>query len=132
MQSSTLPHYSGPVDPLRNGFRNLEAEKNVEHPIKIMQDRKGGSDWLMKLDTVSKTYGSHMAMRLETEKQMLDRPHRLPGMESSKIALQTVMGTDESMDFSDFLNGKGIHDVLDHSLNPNIVIYGWCFVVVIF
>ncbi len=79
---------------------------NVQHPVKLLQTNQKNSAWAMKLDSVRKTYGSHMAMRLETERQLLDHSHRLPGMESSKISLQTVMGTDESIEFSDFLNGK--------------------------
>ena len=106
--AASLPHYTGPVNTLRTGFRSLEHEKNVQHPIKVMQDNKRGSDWNIKLDMVRKTYGSHMAMRLATERQMLDHSHRLPGMESSKIALQTVLGTDEAIEFSDYLNGKAV------------------------
>lgn len=47
-----------------------------------------------------------MAMRLATEKETFSRARRLPGLESSNIALQTLMGSAESVDFVDFLNGK--------------------------
>ena len=45
-------------------------------------------------------------MRLATEKAMFSRPHRLPGLQSSNISLETVMGTDSTIDFTDFLNGE--------------------------
>lgn len=47
-----------------------------------------------------------MAMRLATERETFSRIRRLPGLESSHIALQTMMGTDETVDFPDFLNGN--------------------------
>ena len=46
-----------------------------------------------------------MAMRLNTEKEILSRPRRLPGIQASKIGLDTVLGLDCSIGFSDFLNG---------------------------
>jgi proteasome maturation protein len=104
MDSFSLPHYDGPVDHMRNGLRSLESEMSAPHPIAALQ-RSNMSDRSAKLDTVRRLYGSHMAMRLETERQIFSKNHRLPGLESSKIARQTLMGSDETMEFSDFLNG---------------------------
>ena len=61
-----------------------------------------------KLDDVRRMYGSHMAMRLATERSIFGRPHRLAGLEtgiaSQPMSFQTVSGTDEKIDFTDFLN----------------------------
>jgi hypothetical protein len=46
-----------------------------------------------------------MAMTLATEKEIFSRMRRLPGLETSNVGLETVMGVDESIDFPDFLNG---------------------------
>ncbi len=105
MDSSGLPLYSGPVDHLRHGFRSLEHELTAPHPIQAVQRSSHSSAWNAKLDVVRRTHGSHMAMRLATERETLSRIRRLPGLESSHIALQTMMGTDETVDFPDFLNG---------------------------
>lgn len=128
MNGNALPHYTGPMDPLRTGFRSLETEMNVQHPVKIMQTAQKNSQWISKLDIVRKTYGSHMAMRLETERQLLDHSHRLPGLESSKISLQTVMGTDETIDFSDYLNGRpSFIDHLITNLRANFFLFSLIF-----
>jgi proteasome maturation protein len=106
MESNGLPLYTGPVDHMRLGFRSLENELSVQHPINSMQNSKNGSAWMGKLDTVRRMHGSHLAMRLATERETMSRIRRLPGLQSSNIALQTLMGTDETVEFSDFLNGK--------------------------
>lgn len=106
MESSGLPVYSGPVDHLRYGFNSLESAHGAQHPVQNIQKASNSSAWLAKLDVVRRTHGSHLAMRLATEKEIFGRNRRLPGLESSNIALQTMMGTDETVDFPDFLNGK--------------------------
>ena len=59
----------------------------------------------MKLDAVRRTYGSHMAMRLATERAIFSQPLRLPGLPSSRIAMDTITGDDSMVDFADYLNG---------------------------
>ena len=61
-------------------------------------------EWNSKLDTVRRIHGSALAMRLAGERQMFSEAHRLPGLKSSKFALETLMGEESSIQFSDFLN----------------------------
>lgn len=98
--------YSGPVDHFRQGFNSLESEMQSRHPVSMVMSRD--SAWNNKMDMVRRNYGSHMAMRLSTEKAMFDHPHRVRGLESSSIGLQTVLGNDESISFEDFLNGNSL------------------------
>lgn len=98
--NNTLPVYSGSVDHLRQGFRSLEHETSSNHPL-----QSNRNIWMSKVDMVRRTYGSHLAMKLATEKEVFSHLRRLPGLESSNIALETVLGTDESMEFADYLNG---------------------------
>lgn len=108
MEQQGLPVYDGPLDHLRYGFRSLESEMASAHPVSVFQKNRGEAEWLCKMDMVRRSYGSHMAMRLASEKAMLSRPHRLPGLQSSNISLETVMGTDTTIDFTDYLNGERI------------------------
>ena len=103
--STGLPIYSGSVDHIRYGFRSLEHNGTAAHPVDALQKSLKEAEWAGKLDMVRRVYGSHLAMRLATEKAMFSRPHRLPGLQSSKIGLDTVMGTDLNIEFSDYLNG---------------------------
>ena len=45
-------------------------------------------------------------MRLKTEKEILSRIQRPPGLPSSFVALETALGKDETIDFEDILNGE--------------------------
>jgi hypothetical protein len=105
MEQSGLPLYSGPVDTLRQGLSSLESQHATRHPIHSVQSSRNNTAWALKLDTVRRMYGSHMAMTLATEKEIFSRMRRLPGLETSNVGLETVMGVDESIDFPDFLNG---------------------------
>lgn len=105
MDAQGLPILQGPVDHLRQGFRSLEQATSAQHPIQLMQNRSD-LEWNLKLDTVRRTQGSHMAMRLATERTIMGRMRRLPGLKSSNIGMETLLGTDEQIDFKDYLNGK--------------------------
>ncbi|RYH12823.1 hypothetical protein EON65_37220 [archaeon] len=110
MEESGLPILTGPVDHLRQGFQGLqlEAAATAPHPVEQAQ-RRGEFAYNNKLDMIRRTYGTHMAMRLATEQMVYNRDRRLPGLESSHIAVDTLANTDATIDFKDFLNGKWLH-----------------------
>lgn len=107
MEAAGLPILTGPIDHLRQGFQGLqlEAANNAPHPLETLQKR-GEYAFNSKLDMVRRTYGSHMAMRLATEQMIHDRDRRLPGLQSSHIACDTLAGSDITIDFQDYLNSK--------------------------
>eukprot|EP01133_Synstelium_polycarpum_P019012 gene19012-22758_t len=45
-----------------------------------------------------------MTLHYEIEKQVYSQFRRLPTLQSSMIALETVLGLDEDFDFEDYLN----------------------------
>jgi len=104
--ASDLTLHRAPPDHLRYGLSSLEMAHAQKHPVEVLQKTQVKSEWTMKLDMARRQYGSHMAMRLETERQNFGRAHHLPGLKSSSISRDTVMGTDASIDFTDYLNGK--------------------------
>ena len=59
----------------------------------------------MKLDSARRMYGSHLAMRLASERVQFSRPHRLPGMPSNSLGRDVCLGLNDTIEFSDFLNG---------------------------
>ena len=86
------------------------------------------------MKTVENIYGKAAAMRLRTEKAIMEkytvrnklraleytyggndwilmrctwwRPQRMPGLPSSRVGLDTITGKDEEMEFSDIFSGK--------------------------
>lgn len=53
----------------------------------------------------ARTFGIAAAMRLKTERDLLAQYQRAPGLPSSNIGLETVLGLDETIEFEDILNG---------------------------
>ena len=105
MENGGLPVFSGASDHMRLGFRSLETEMGVaQHPVRAIQKKSDSSLWSSKLDQVRRVYGSSLAMRLATEKQIFDRSHRLGDLESSKIMRDTMIGMDDKIQFEDVLN----------------------------
>jgi proteasome maturation protein len=103
--ANAMPVLQGPVDKLRHDNLSYALDFSAQHPVQSMQSA-APREWSSKLDSIRRTYGSHMAMRLATEREFFARTRRLPGLESSKIALQTLNGTDETIEFSDYLDGE--------------------------
>ncbi len=127
MDVQGLPILQGPVDHMRQGFRSFEQATTAQHPIQLMQNR-ADLEWNMKLDTVRRTHGSHMAMRLATEKAVMSRMRRLPGLKSSNIGLETLLGTDKQIEFQDYLNGELI--IFCNFLLPYC--FPWCKSLLVF
>ncbi len=62
----------------------------------------------LAIDAIRRLYGSGLAMRLATERQMaLQVGGRLPGLDShpdSRAMYETLTGDDVTLDFGDYLN----------------------------
>eukprot|EP00978_Attheya_sp_CCMP212_P047459 scaffold421377_cov55-Attheya_sp.AAC.3 len=86
---------------------NLAAAARRSHPVEVVQQQSAGGDDL-DLDAVRRLYGSGLAMRLATERQMAAQVGgRLPGLDAapaSNAMLDTLTGNDMRLDFGDYLN----------------------------
>lgn len=60
----------------------------------------------MKCDMVRRVYGSAAAMRMKSERAAAESIQRLPGLESSFVALEVVLGEDNTIGFEDVLNSE--------------------------
>lgn len=63
-----------------------------------------------RLQATARTFGIAAAMRLKTERDLLAQYQRAPGLPSSNIGLETVLGLDETIEFEDILNGLSYLD----------------------
>mmetsp|Transcript_20408 Transcript_20408/g.36671 ORF Transcript_20408/g.36671 Transcript_20408/m.36671 type:complete len:148 (-) Transcript_20408:225-668(-) len=111
--SNSIPVMRKPSDELSNGLNssNLAASAMARHPIDQMQRANAGSGSTqspLDLDAIRRLYGSGLAMRLATERQMaLKVGGRLPGLDAhpdSRAMYETLTGDDVSIGFGDFLN----------------------------
>lgn len=103
--NNCLPIYQGPSDVLREGFYSNEHHFILASNIEKLQKNSKQSEWISKLMSVKKAYGSSLAMRLAAEKSIMSSNQRLPGLPSSTIALDTVIGDDLHLSFENYLNG---------------------------
>ncbi|KAL7437439.1 hypothetical protein ACHAXH_007655 [Discostella pseudostelligera] len=107
--TSSIPVMRKPVDLLSNGLNsnNLASAAVQRHPIDRMQRASTGQSPL-DLDAIRRLYGSGLAMRLATERQMaLQVGGRLPGLDAhpdSRAMYETLTGDDVTLDFGDYLN----------------------------
>jgi len=58
-------------------------------------------------------YGSHAPLRMQMEETILSQFQRFPGMKSSFVGLETILGTRDEIEFRDYLN--------DPDFSPEIV-----------
>ena len=103
MSDTSLPKLDGPRDHMRHGFASMQMDMKAKHPVEILQDHR--SSGRMRIESIRQVYGIHMAMRLATEQKLTSRQHRLPGLESSTIGQDILMGTDRSIDVGDIYEG---------------------------
>ena len=126
--SVSIPILNGPSDHLRRGLNSLDYGAKATHPMDPMGSagKREHDEWIAKLDNVRRMYGSHMAMRLATERETFRGNNRMPGLRSSSIHHDILMGTDTQIDFKDYLNDPmtrteglslPIQDIMEAKLN---------------
>ncbi len=101
-----LPVLKEPVDQMREGLKagGFQSEASAPHPVQAFQATRKEREFRARLDSVARLYGIGAAMRLKTEKGVLSQVQRAPGLPSSMVGLETVLGTDETIEFEDVLN----------------------------
>ena len=104
-KGNVMPMYKGSADTLLTGFSSLESAYGVTaHPLKKIVGSFTDAQHSDKLNETRRIYGSHMAMRLATEKAVFGRPRRMVGLESSSIGRDTLLGEDLQIGFENFLD----------------------------
>lgn len=53
---------------------------------------------------MARIYGQHMPIKMHMEEKILSQFRRAPGLPSSHLGLETMLGVDTDIDFADFLN----------------------------
>ena len=94
---------------------DADAFKHPTHPSTIPPPASTRAEqWLREqLETkhliMAQTYGMHLPMRIRMELDILSQAKRLPGIRSSNIGAETILGRDETIDFEDYLGSKRTH-----------------------
>jgi len=84
--------------PPRHGLQAPLAGEKISHPLEKQRD-----EFASKLDMIRRVYGSAAAMRLKSERVAAEQIQRLPGLPSSFVALDTIIGEDVTISFENVL-----------------------------
>ena len=108
MSDSKIPVTRTPPNALEIGpnGNNLAAKATQPHFVDTLQQQQQSFRGALDLDGVRRLYGSGLAMKLATERQLAqNNGGRLPGMEGqSNLLMDTVTGKDITLDFDNVLN----------------------------
>ncbi|EDV24454.1 uncharacterized protein TRIADDRAFT_56262 [Trichoplax adhaerens] len=96
----------GVHDAMRFGPAKVRTTTGPNHPLyqSELQHAKNAEE--MNLSLMKRVQGAHGPFKLHMERSVASKMHRLPGMHSHMVALDCLMGTDETIDFEDFLGGR--------------------------
>jgi len=73
------------------------------HPVEAIQKNWLRNQLQTKHHIMGNVYGTHLPMRIKMEMNILSQVQRLPGLRSSHVGMDTILGRDETIDFEDFL-----------------------------
>ncbi|CAL8400810.1 proteasome maturation protein [Gadus morhua] len=99
------PHGSyGVQDTLRSGFSSVKNEILPSHPLELSEKNFQVNQEKMNFATVRNIQGLHAPLKLQMEYRAARQIQRLPFLQSSNLALDTLRNSDESIGFEDILN----------------------------
>ncbi|KAJ7350227.1 hypothetical protein OS493_037690 [Desmophyllum pertusum] len=104
--SSSVGHFGVP-DQMRTGFSNVKSALTTSHPLEASEKNFLQNQEMLDFKMLRNTQGLQAPLKLQMERAVASKIQRLPCLPSSMVALDTLMGTDESIGFEDFLNVAG-------------------------
>ncbi|GIY43887.1 proteasome maturation protein, partial [Caerostris extrusa] len=88
-------------DTMTNGFMSVRGQLCNSHALE-QTERKSNQE-NMRLAFLRSTQGIHAPLKIMHEKNAVRKTQRLPFLPSSNIALETLEGRDEFIDFDDYI-----------------------------
>lgn len=77
--------------------------QKVAHPVEEIQGNWLRDQLETKHYTMGNIYGSYLPMQLRMEVEIVSQAQRHPGIPSSNVGMETLLGRDETLDFEDFM-----------------------------
>jgi len=113
----SIPFLRETNESLKHGIAPLKNENIVAHPVQHIQKNWIHDELTRENFALKRVFGTQMVMRLEMEREILSQFKRLPGLDSSFVGLETIMGTDEDIDFEDYLDDPRTSEVSPPSMH---------------
>lgn len=104
MEDSGLPYKATAHDALRNGLASLKEDAMQKHPVNIIQETTSvpGTQY-SNPQMMRDLYGLAFPAKFDIEKQILNKFGRLPGLQSSKLGLESLTGELDQFAFESYL-----------------------------
>eukprot|EP00123_Amoebidium_parasiticum_P019299 comp24482_c0_seq1/m.46731 comp24482_c0_seq1/g.46731 ORF comp24482_c0_seq1/g.46731 comp24482_c0_seq1/m.46731 type:complete len:141 (-) comp24482_c0_seq1:53-475(-) len=114
----------GVRDTLRMGpGGNVKAALGACHPVEVIQKTHMAAHDEIRLAMLGTVAGQHAAMRVRMERSLVAMPMRMPGVQHHNVGLETLLGLDETIDYTDFFNDPrdaevmgDFHVMMEHKL----------------
>ncbi|CAH3045649.1 unnamed protein product [Pocillopora meandrina] len=97
---------------MRTGFSNVKSGLITSHPLEGSEKNFLQNQELLDFKMLRNTQGLQAPLKLQMERAVASKIRRLPCLPSSMVALDSLLGTDESIGFDDFLNVQGDSEVM--------------------
>lgn len=116
----------GVRDTLRYGFASAKEEVAPAHPLEQSVANYGASQEALRMQVLRSTQGRHMPLRLQMERSIVSKIQRMPPLESSMIALETLTGMDTCLSAEDIFRSPSeafatvdTHLAMQHKIKMN-------------
>ncbi|KAJ3255981.1 Pre-mRNA-splicing factor [Boothiomyces macroporosus] len=96
----------GVHDTFRNGFRGITNEITNKHPLETRLAMWQETQQELKYEMLRQTQGIHAPIRLKMEKMLVGNVKRIPVGKTHNLGLDILNGTDDTIDFEDFLGDR--------------------------
>jgi len=88
---------------MRLGLASLKEDVAPKHPVEVIQRESKKQADVTKNQMLRNLYGVAVPAKASIETQILDRFHRLPGLQSSKLGLESLTGALDEYGFESYL-----------------------------
>merc|ERR1712048_1151292 len=101
---SFKPGAYGVHDTFRQGFSHALKDTISHHPLELAEKNHGINIAKQELKSARNTHGLHMAVKMQMERSIVSRRHRMPGLPSSNLSLRVLSGENDSIGPEDIFN----------------------------
>ena len=82
------------------------ASNSFQSSTALQAEQRALQQFQIREKMLAATYGMHMPIRYNFEKQILSQHQRLPGLKSEMSGFNTIMRKDEDLSMKDYLNSE--------------------------
>ncbi|XP_055696599.1 proteasome maturation protein [Lutzomyia longipalpis] len=92
--------------------KNCSGQISFEHPLKLSEEKYEAHSNSLNMNILRNREGIHAPLKMTMEMQAVKKVGRLPFLQSSNASLDSLIGRDLCLDFTDFLNSPEFSETL--------------------